>query len=273
MNWQLIRAIARKDLLEVSRNRAAIVPALLVPLIFVVVLPLVVILATGHAAAGDPKLSEGLTQLRAHLPANVARELAGLGERQTMVTLMLGYMMAPMFLILPIMLATIVGADSFAGEKERKTLETLLYTPASDLELFLGKTLAAVVPAVLLAWGSFAVFALVANAAGWGVMGRVWFPTVQWWPLMLWVTPAIAVMGMAVTVLVSAKVGTFMEANQAAGSLVLLVIGLLVGQATGVLYLGSWVAIALGAVFWLVDAGLVVLAMRAFSRSELLSRR
>ncbi|MNY16007.1 ABC-2 family transporter protein [compost metagenome] len=190
-----------------------------------------------------------------------------------MVVLMLGYMMAPMFLVLPMMLATIVGADSFAGEKERKTLEALLYTPATDAELFVAKTLAAVVPAVLLAWGSFAVYAVVTNVAGYGVMGRLWFPTAQWWPMMLWVTPAIAVMGMAVTVLVSAKVNTFMEANQAAGMLVFLVLALVAGQATGVLYLSTWVAIALGAVFWLVNVGLVQLAVRKFSRSALLSRR
>ncbi|MNL89778.1 hypothetical protein D3C87_2203190 [compost metagenome] len=64
-----------------------------------------------------------------------------------------------------------------------------------------------------------------------------------------------------------------MEANQAAGSLVLVVLGLVVGQATGVLYLSTWVAIALGAVLWLVDVGLVILAVRKFSRSELLARR
>ncbi|MBO9539229.1 ABC transporter permease subunit [bacterium] len=273
MNWQRIRAIAKKDLLEVSRNRAAIVPSLVVPLVFVVVLPLIIIFATGHSGMQTAKTAETVAMLRQNLPATVTSGLAGMSDHQAMVLLMLGYMMAPMFLVLPMMLATIVGADSFAGEKERKTLEALLYTPATDAELFIGKTLAAVVPAVLLAWGSFAVYALVVNLAGYDLMGRIWFPTAQWWPMMLWVTPAIAVMGMAVTVLVSAKVSTFMEANQAAGMLVFLVLALVAGQATGVLYLGTWVAIALGTVFWLVNVGLVTLAVRKFSRSALLSRR
>ncbi|MCL4560205.1 MAG: ABC transporter permease subunit [Chloroflexi bacterium] len=50
------------------------------------------------------------------------------------------------------MLSTIIGAVSFVGEKERKTLEALIYTPARDSELFLGKVLAGVVPSVALAW-------------------------------------------------------------------------------------------------------------------------
>ena len=63
-----------------------------------------------------------------------------------MVVLMLGFLFAPMFLILPLMVASIIGADSIVGEKERKTLEALLYTPATDRELYLAKLLSAVVP-------------------------------------------------------------------------------------------------------------------------------
>ena len=64
-----------------------------------------------------------------------------------MVVLMLGYFLAPLFLIIPLMVAAIVGAESFVGEKERHTLEGLLYTPATDLELYAGKVLAGAVPA------------------------------------------------------------------------------------------------------------------------------
>ena len=34
----------------------------------------------------------------------------------------LGYLFAPMFLIMPLMLSSIIAAESFAGERERKTL-------------------------------------------------------------------------------------------------------------------------------------------------------
>ena len=47
------------------------------------------------------------------------------------------------FLTLPLLVACTVAADSFAGERERKTLETLLATRLSDRAIFLGKVLAA----------------------------------------------------------------------------------------------------------------------------------
>lgn len=158
------------------------------------------------------------------------------------------------------------------GEKERKTIEALIYTPASDVELFLGKVLASIVPAIALAWLSFLVYGMVVNVAGWSVMGRIWFPPVAWWPLMLWVTPAIATLGMAVTVLISAKVNTFMEAYQMSASLVVLVLVLVIGQVTGILYLSVGMALAVGLALWIVDAVLIWLGIRNFGRETLLSR-
>ena len=107
------------------------------------------------------------------------------------MVLMTGYLLAPLILVMPLMLSTIVGAESFVGEKERKTIEALICSPATDGELFVGKMLASVAPAVVLAWLDFVVYGVVVNVAGWPVMERIWFPPATWWPLMLWVTPAI----------------------------------------------------------------------------------
>lgn len=134
-------------------------------------------------------------------------------------------------------------SESFVGEKERKTIEALVYTPASDAELFVGKVLASVLPSIALAW----------------------------WPLILWVTPAFATLGMAVTVLISTRVITFMEAYQMSASLVVLVLALVVGQITGVLYLSVGVGLAAGLVLWAVDALLIWMGVRIFSRERLLS--
>ncbi len=117
--------------------------------------------------------------------------------------MMLGYFFAPFFLIMPLMYATVIAAESFAGERERKTIEALLYTPATDLELFLGKTLAAFIPAVVITVGSFLAYSVVLNAVSWPLMQRIWFPLVNWYPLIFWVAPAIALLGITATVLIS----------------------------------------------------------------------
>lgn len=274
MNKRILRTLAMKDLREVGQNRAAWLPAVLVPLSFVVILPLAIILAPRLLNFSPvPLLSQQgpVGMMKENIPT-LAAELTGLNEQQTWVVLMTGYFLAPFFLVMPLMFSTIVGAESFAGEKERKTIEALLYTPATDGELFVSKVLASVMPAVALAWLSFLVYAVVVNVAGWSVMRRIWFPTVNWWPLMLWVTPAIATLGMAVTVLISARVSTFMEAYQMSASLVVLVLALVIGQITGVLYLSVGIALAVGLALWAVDAVLIGFSIRTFARGSLLSR-
>ena len=274
MNLSLIRTVAEKDLKEVQQNKGAWVTATIVPVVFLIVLPLILILLPGTVGLPMEKLfaaDSPATLMMKNVPS-LADQLVGLNELQSWVVLTTGSMLAPFFLIMPLMFASIVGAESFAGEKERKTLEALIYTPATDTELFLGKVVASVVPAVLLAWLSFVIYIVVVNAAGWHIMGRIWFPTPQWWPLMLWVTPAVATLSMALTVLISAKVSTFMEAYQMSGSLVVLVLALVAGQVTGVLYLSVGIALLVGLVIWLISAVLLWFGVRTFSRTALLAR-
>jgi ABC-2 type transport system permease protein len=53
------------------------------------------------------------------------------------------------FLILPAVIPLAIAAYSIIGEKEQGSLEPLLATPISDLELFLGKALASVIPGLV----------------------------------------------------------------------------------------------------------------------------
>ena len=111
-----------------------------------------------------------------------------------------------MFLIMPLMFASTIAAESFAGERERKTIEALLYTPASDADLFVGKLIAAAVPSIGITWASFLVYTLILNLIPYAAFQRFWFPLPTWWPLIFWITPALAILSIAVTVLISARV-------------------------------------------------------------------
>jgi ABC-type Na+ efflux pump permease subunit len=271
MNGRIIWAIARKDWLEVRQNRMAWMPTLVVPLIFCIVLPLIIIvLPTAlNVSANDMMKGQDIRSMLGGLPPAVAEQLSSMNDNQLLIYYVLGLMFAPLFLIMPIMTAGIIGSDSFVGEKERKTMEALLYTPATDRELFTGKLVAAVIPAVLETWLAFIVYALVLNLAGGSVMGGFWFPTATWWPLILWVTPAVAFLGILGAVIISSRVNTFMEAYQSTGLLVLPIIALVIGQVGGVVYLSVGVTIAVGVVVWLIDAALLWFSLRIFNRAAL----
>jgi ABC-type Na+ efflux pump permease subunit len=207
-----------------------------------------------------------------NLPLSIQAIFEGLKLEQMFVLYMTAFMLAPLFLIMPLMFSSVVGADSFVGERERKTMEALLYSPATDMELFLGKVLAAVIPAIALSWLTYLVYIIVVNVASYGLFQRIWFPLPTWWPLMFWLTPAFALLGISATVMISARVKTFMEAYQLTGSLVVLVLALVVGQATGVLYLGICTVMLVGTLIWIVDIILIRIAIRNFKRSSLIAK-
>ena len=137
------------------------------------------------------------------------------------------------------MVSAVLAADAFAGEKERKTLETLLHLPLAERDLFIAKLLTAFIPAVLISWIGFVCFAIVSNAVAWPVMHRVFVPTRLWVVMILWVAPAVAALGLGIMVRVSVRARTSQEANQLGGAVILPLIFLVVGQATGLLLVAA----------------------------------
>jgi ABC-type Na+ efflux pump permease subunit len=271
MNRRSIWAIARKDLKEVRQNKIAWGPAIAIPLIFAILMPILFSVLPQVMPVEDIQRELGdMETLMKNLPPSIQAIFEGLKLEQMFVLYMTAFMLAPLFLIIPLMFSSVVGADSFVGERERKTMEALLYSPVTDMELFLGKVLAAVIPAIALSWLTYLVYIIVVNVASYGLFQRIWFPLPTWWPLMFWLTPAFALLGISATVLVSSRVKTFMEAYQLTGSLVVLVLALVVGQATGVLFLGVGTVMIIGTLIWLVDGVLIYLSVRNFKRSSLI---
>ena len=264
MNWKMIFTIAKKDIKEASQNKSVWLPMVVVPLIFVVIMPLAMIFAfTSTTGASQNPLSDpDFAGFLERMPAFMTNLISGMDPVQSGIVLVLGYLFAPFFLILPLMFSTVIASESFAGERERKTIDKLA---------FLGKVLAGFLPAVLITWGSFLAYILVINGASYQVMGRIWFPLPSWYPLILWVSPAVSLLGIAVTVLISARVQTFMGAYQSSASLVVLVLALIAGQATGVIYLSVGVGMLLGVALFTIDAVLMFYAVRTFNRDRLLA--
>jgi ABC-2 type transport system permease protein len=271
VNRRAIRALVAKDLTVVRRSRALMVPMILVPVLLAVLLPAAAGLMPALAAGS----SDGAQELRrafGDLPAALRDVIAGYTLEQGLVVAMLVYLLAPLFLLVPFMVSNVIAADSFAGERDRKTLEALLYTPMTDAELFAAKVIAAWVPAMVAALAGFVVYSVVANVAAWPVMGRVFFPPPMWFVLVLWVAPAVAALGLGVTVLVSMRVRGVHEAIQLSGVLVLPVVALVVGQVRGVMLLGVGLLAVLGAALWILSAAVLWLGARSFERQKVVAR-
>ena len=264
-----IVALARKDLGVTLRTPAVALPLALVPALLYLVLPLALV---AFARLAGPMVANELAELEPlfeALPAGLRGELEALEPAARMVVLMLGHLLAPLFLVVPLMVASVIAADAFAGEKERGTLEALLHAPVRERDLFAGKLLAAWLPAVAVGVAGAALYAAVVTAAAWPLVGRPFLPAGVWLPLVLWVGPAVALAGLGATVLVSARVRTFQEAYQLGGVVVVPVVALVIAQATGAMVLDARLLLAFGALLWALDAALLAAALRGFTRERL----
>lgn len=266
MNWAAIRAVMAKDLTAVRRSKAVVLPMLFVPILLLVVLPLFI----GLAARSQHNFD--ISRFLDNVPGDLAKPIRELPIEEQLIVLVNGYLLAPLFLIVPLMVSAVLAADAFAGEKERKTLESLLHLPMSDREIFVAKLLTAYVPAVLVSWIGFLCFAVVANTVAWPVMHRVFIPTRLWGVMIFWVAPAVAALGLAVMVRVSARARTSQEANQLGGAVILPLIFLAVGQATGLLLVDITISLCVGAVLWIVAVWLGRRGAQRFTRDQLATR-
>lgn len=264
--WGAIRAVVAKDLTAVRRSKAVVIPMLAVPVLLLIVLPFGIALAAQGKGA-----IEGAGVLE-QVPGGLADEIRALPANEQLVVLVNGYLLAPLFLIVPLMVSAVLAADAFAGEKERKTLEGLLHHPISDRDLFLAKLATAYLPAIAVSWIGFACFAIVSNGVAWPQVHRVFVPTRLWLVVIFWIAPAVAALGLGIMVRVSARVRTSQEANQLGGAVILPLIFLAVGQSTGLLLVTPAVALAVGVGIWAVALLLVRSGARRFTRDALASR-
>jgi ABC-type transport system involved in multi-copper enzyme maturation permease subunit len=143
MSRARVGAVIRKELAEFRRNRLIVVTASVLPIVFLVS-PTANILAI-HASASSALLSKRV-----------------------------GYtLFIP--LLVPLLVPATMSAYSVVGEREQGTLEPVLTTPITRLELLLGKAIAIFAPAVVVAYLTFGVFlAVVALFADAPVASAMW---------------------------------------------------------------------------------------------------
>ena len=267
MRIDKVLLVFRKDWLEIRRNWQILMPILILPLIFCILLPTMILLIPESQSSASEV--GGLISI---LPDVVRAEIAGFNANQTIAYMMLTFVFMPFFLIIPAMASSVISSDSFAGEKERKTIEGLLATPLTDGELMLGKMMVAFVPSMIVTILSFVVYTGLVDFLGFPLFGRFILPTINWILVIFLLAPAVAVAGIAVTVTVSARVKGFREAQQLSVLIIVPIMGLVVGQALGVLLLVPEVIIILFVIFIIVDAIILRIGLGMFDREEILSR-
>ncbi len=271
MNMSKAWLVFKKDWTEIKRNWQVLLPIIIVPIIFSVVLPAIVLGISGTPI--EDSQSGDFDTLIGILPLDIQAQLSNFNPNQIMVYIMVLYFFAPFFLIIPVMASSVLGSDSFAGERERKTIEALLATPLSDSELFMGKVLVSFIPAMLVTFVSFGIYTVLVDVMTYSMFnGMLLLPNLNFLIIILGVAPVLALCSIGLTVMISAKVKGFKEAQQISVLLLIPVLGLVFGQISGLLVLGPLVLALLIGLFAVIDVVVFYLGVKVFQREEILSK-
>ncbi len=186
---------------------------------------------------------------------------------------------AALLTMMSIVPATMIAANALVGEREQNTLEPLLATPLTDIELVVGKMLSSLLPTLAVLFSGTAVSSVVVFSGTLLLSGDpVLFPDPPGLFLIACIGPVVALSVVSVMILISSRVRRVYEAYQTGGAVVMLLIiplmlpiaGLESPASTdyvwGVNLLTFLLAVLLAVVTW-------AMALRNFNRDYMISLR
>lgn len=268
MNWQRVATVARTDLRQLLLARDFWGPMVGLGAIFFFVLPTILLLVITQVSNVD--VVEQLSTTLEVLPSRAQASLLGDRPETQAAYALAVYLFAPVAVVVPLTISTAVGAATIVGERERGTGEFLAHSPASVREIYLGKLIASLAPGFLTVFVGFGIYSLLVNLIVGPDVGGWFFPTSQWWVLMLWVLPPFLGLTLSLVLRLSARVKSTAAAQQASGLISLPMIMIAYSQSTGALYTGPEVSWYIGGLAWIGAFFALTRGMRSVTRARLL---
>ena len=268
MNRARMLTVTRTDLRMLRQSPDFWAPMLILAAFFFVVAPTVLLslITTAQRSPAVQKVAAAVDVLPERAKAAIKGESPA---DQTSYALAV-YLFAPLAVIVPMTISTAVGANTLVGERERGTGEFLAHTPATDREIYLGKLLASLLPGYATTLVGFGVYSLIVNLIVGPRVGGWFFPTAEWWLLMLWVVPPFLALTLSVVLRLSARVKSSAAAQQASGLVTLPLIMVSYAQSSGVVLGSAASAIAVGALAWICAVVGLARGAHAVTRPRLL---
>jgi ABC-2 type transport system permease protein len=259
MNGARIRAIVDKEIADARKNKMIVISMAIVPILLVAMVwgTAFFMLKADAAALDENDLSIIPPALRDMNP-------------QHAFLMIMNDQYLFYFLLIPMVMPVYIAAYSIVGEKETKSLEPLLATPISVEELLVGKSLAAVVPSVILTWLSFAV--LVAGsyflmpAPVFGAMVRP-----VWMVGMVLLSPLLALLSVLCGVVASSRMNDPRAAQGVVGIFVVPLIALSMGVLMGKIFLNVGMVFLASLVVLALDGVVLYFAVKLFQRETILT--
>jgi ABC-2 type transport system permease protein len=255
--------IISKEWAEVFKNRLVLFSVAFLPLLFIA-MPVITMVTTASFTSADP---ESFSE--ADFPG-FSDLCVGMSETECGQVYMLN-LYTMMFMILPVAIPVTIAAYSIVGEKTTRSLEPLLATPITTTELLTAKALAAIIPAVVATWLSFAIYVvsmrlLVSEAAFAYLLDPLWLLAI------FVVGPLMTFLSVSVAIMISSRVSDPRVAEQLSMVVILPIIMGVIGQSVGLFLLDRSTVLIVGLAVLLLDVVLGYVALQAFQRETILTR-
>ena len=268
MNWSRTFTVMRTDLKQLVQARDFWMPMAALGLLFFFVLPTILLVMITQVGAVGPL--EQISSTLEVLPEGTQSQIQGQSAQGRTGFALAVFLFAPVAVVVPLTISTAVGAATIVGEREKGTGEFLANSPAGVKDIYVGKLIASLIPGYFTTIVGFTLYSLVVNITVGPEVGGWFFPTAQWWVMILWVLPPFLAICLSLVLRLSARVKSTAAAQQASGLISLPLIMIAYGQATGSLLGASWVPIMLGAIAWVIALVSLNRGVRSVTRARLL---
>lgn len=238
MKLQKSWVIATKDFSIFRKKKRILYTLIILPLLFSIGLPLVII-----SQIGNSKPEDIISFLNA-----------------------LSYFYITLAYILP----TNLASYSIVGEKIEQSLEPLLATPTTDSELLFGKVIASFLPCISVLYISFIIFMVLSDTITYTTIGYPYFPN---WSIaiILLAMPLSTILSIQMNVIISSRVNDVRTANQLSTLLFIPFIGVYFLLVSNVVSLNIINLLEIFSILFIADVVLFYINKIIFQRDKILT--
>lgn len=268
IDYSNVKHLIHKELLEVKSDKGTYIPLLMIPIMFAVVFPLAIFMLGVNNSA--TQLITGLNAFIEHVDTHMFP--ADLNKDSVVIYAIYMYFFAPLFLMIPVIFSTLIASSSFIGEKEKKTIEGLLYTPLTIKELMMGKLLAAALPSIIITWIAIVVYGIIVNIYSFKFMDQLIFPNLNWIVLTFLLIPLITFLTISLVIAVSHRTKTSKSAQSYSMIIVLPILSFVISQSTGLMVFGLQMILILVVVLIVLNVCMFIFITRTFNTDKFLTK-
>lgn len=234
---KLANEIIIKDIHTIMKNKKIIGIMCLVPFVLTIIMPTILIVSVKNS---NIEISAFLKVFEKAL--NMSLERFSLIEQKKIIIDFIIYNILPIFfMLIPTMISTIVSANSFVGEREKGTLETLFLSPLRVRDIFIAKVKVSILFSMILNIIFFVIMSIALNVVLYICKLNLFIPNVKWWILLIIASLGITILSTTFVIKKSKNADSVEEAQQSAVFVLLPIIGIVVGQFTGFLFVSTLV--------------------------------